>query len=453
MPDPVYIDEGDSDFKGVLVSFLHGYATPVPADAVITGHVGPWTEPSDVFRLELTERTGLLVTLDGLERNADLVVRNAQGQTVAFRTTPGTEPEQIAISLDPGIWYVAVLNAGGLTPYRLTLASTLPVDGTLGNDSLLGTDGPDSLYGLFGDDTLDAGKGPDLLVGSAGHDVLFGGWGSDTLYGGPGDDLLEGGGGEDTLYGEWGNDTLSGGNGADRLFGGDGDDLIEIGLTGAYLWSYPRDYAYGGSGNDTLIGAGGRGWLDGGAGDDLIDGRGGEVLRLIGGEGDDTLYAADVPGATLGDAGRDLLYGGAGKDALNGGTGNDTLHGNDGADYLGMGAGNDMAYGGAGDDTLYAGDGFDTLWGGAGADRFEFWRNKDVNRIEDFDASEGDVIALAASNWMSDHGILRPLEIVTLFGRINPDGDAVLDFGNGGTVIVLVDVPTLDGLVDSIVVI
>lgn len=42
---------------------------------------------------------------------------------------------------------------------------------------------------------------------------------------------------------------------------------------------------------------------------------------------------------------------------------------------------------------------------------------------------------------------------MTLFGRINPDGDAVLDFGNGGTVIVLVDVPTLDGLVDSIVVI
>ena len=34
---------------------------------------------------------------------------------------------------------------------------------------------------------------------------------------------------------------------------------------------------------------------------------------------------------------------------------------------------------------------------------------------------------------------------MTLFGRINPDGDAVLDFGNDGTVIVLVDVPTLDG--------
>jgi len=93
---------------------------------------------------------------------------------------------------------------------------------------------------------------------------------------------------------------------------------------------------------------------------------------------------------TAGEA--EQLFGGSGNDALTGGAGDDAL------------------FGGLGDDTLAGGGGQDVLTGGAGADRFEFEIGEDGVRVmqnvrlselgfeadvvEDFDAEEGDSIAL-----------------------------------------------------------
>jgi Ca2+-binding RTX toxin-like protein len=62
-----------------------------------------------------------------------------------------------------------------------------------GNDlanTILGTSGSNTLYGLGGDDLLDGGSGADTLVGGAGNDVLIGGKGKDTLTGGAGNDIF-----------------------------------------------------------------------------------------------------------------------------------------------------------------------------------------------------------------------------------------------------------------------
>jgi serralysin len=56
------------------------------------------------------------------------------------------------------------------------------------NDSIVGTEYVDDLFGAFGNDTLLGGFGNDRLFGEQGNDQLTGGAGNDTLFGGSGDD-------------------------------------------------------------------------------------------------------------------------------------------------------------------------------------------------------------------------------------------------------------------------
>ena len=74
----------------------------------------------------------------------------------------------------------------------------------------------------------------------------------------------------------------------------------------------------------------------------------------------------------------------------------DRLVGTDGPDYISGLAGNDSLIGGAGDDFLAGGLGKDTLTGGAGADVFVFDAAlvKNIDRVTDFNAGEGDLIRL-----------------------------------------------------------
>ena len=65
-----------------------------------------------------------------------------------------------------------------------------------------------------------------VLNGTHGDDILLGGATADTLYGGLGHDVLIGGAGNDTLYGGAGNDLLLGGLGDDLLYGGSGQDIF-----------------------------------------------------------------------------------------------------------------------------------------------------------------------------------------------------------------------------------
>ncbi|MCL6607251.1 MAG: type I secretion C-terminal target domain-containing protein [Geminicoccaceae bacterium] len=67
------------------------------------------------------------------------------------------------------------------------------------NDSFLGTDAAEAVFG---------GKGNDSLFGLGGNDLLVGGSGNDTLNGGDGDDVLIGLGGRDVLVGGLGADRF-----------------------------------------------------------------------------------------------------------------------------------------------------------------------------------------------------------------------------------------------------
>ncbi len=235
-----------------------------------------------------------------------------------------------------------------------------------GNDTLIGSAGPNFMLGDEGDDSLIGLGGNDSLLGAAGRDTLDGGDGNDALFGQ--------GASADQLTGGLGNDTLDGGAGADRIFesgnvnfvlsdsvlSGMGTDRVvgveEVRLTGgagansidASAFTGRVDL-YGLDGNDTLIGSAGADFLYGGNGNDVLKGR----------NGNDTLF---------GEAGNDTLNGGIGNDSLNGGAGTDGLSGWDGNDTLVGGTENDTLYGGLGTDSLNGGTGDDTLQGGDAVD-------------------------------------------------------------------------------------
>lgn len=192
------------------------------------------------------------------------------------------------------------------------------VEGSSGDDTLVGSLCSDLIDGGAGDDNIDARGGGDIVRGGEGDDHIVAGDGDDTVFAGKGDDIVFGGAG---------NDLLSGGDGNDRLYGGDGDDIL-----------------FGDAGNDLL---------DGGAGDDILQGGAGDD-RLEGGEGDDVVSGEEGDDVLDGGAGDDVLLGGAGDDLLIDGAGRDETMGGDGDDRVlaALDAADDRHDGGAGHDTL-----------------------------------------------------------------------------------------------------
>ena len=71
-----------------------------------------------------------------------------------------------------------------------TSGGTAGLQGTAGNDVLVGTEANDSISGLAGNDTLRGQGGDDTLVGGDGKDRLEGRGGHDFLTGGAGNDLF-----------------------------------------------------------------------------------------------------------------------------------------------------------------------------------------------------------------------------------------------------------------------
>ena len=90
--------------------------------------------------------------------------------------------------------------------------------------------------------------------------------------------------------------------------------------------------------------------------------------------------------------------------------------------------------------------------GGQDAHRFEFWRDAGWNRVADFDAGEGGVLALGRGMWTATNGVLTAPQLVSTFGRINATGDAVLDFSAEGITLGIVGAGMLDGLADYILI-
>lgn len=186
------------------------------------------------------------------------------------------------------------------------------VFGNNNSNKLAGTSLADLMFGLAGDDTLDAAGGNDVILAGAGNDIVLAGDGNDTADGGSGNDAVDGGAGNDLLLGGAGLDTVAGGADNDTLIGGAGADVLD-----------------GGDGNDTAT------YLTSGAAVkvDLSAGTG------LGGEaeGDKLSGIENVVGSFF----NDLLTGSAGANSLSGGVGNDTIAGGSGADSMSGGPGSD----------------------------------------------------------------------------------------------------------------
>lgn len=141
----------------------------------------------------------------------------------------------------------------------------------------------------------------------------------------------------------------------------------------------------------------------------------------------------------IGKAGNDVLNGGLGRDTLLGGVGNDLLAGDFGSDVLRGGAGRDLLLGGAnadrvfgdaGNDVLIGGLGKDTMAGGLGADQFVLRIGDNYDRIQGFNAAQGDRIVISGAPGVDQFSDLSITQIV---------GGVQVRYGANSTV-------TLDGL-------
>ncbi|MCS5698125.1 M10 family metallopeptidase C-terminal domain-containing protein [Cyanobium sp. FGCU-52] len=399
--------------------------------------------------------------LDGGSGSDTYLIRRAEGRDVISDLSdgrphrdmiefgPGIGPENvrfyrshserdldlhIQIDGDPEALKITSFFWGG-TPahfWRWSVEEFRFADGSVWTDEeirarmLAGTAESQSLFGYFGEDTIQGLDGHDRIYGMDGNDRLEGGNGDDRLIGGPGDDWLDGGSGSNVYVfeGEVGRDMiasrsqpLQGDPGQIQIKGSvlapeaivlrrvDNDlEIVEAGSSAAnavLIQDYFRDNSSANPWNPVQsIGWWGRpSW-------DLatIDSRVTNLYR--GGRGDDQLNGTADHDFLQGFAGNDTLQGGLGNDRLDGGEGidaaswagsatpvtvdlslagpQDTGAGNDtlvsiehliggaGADRLLGHGGDNRIDGGAGDDTIDGGAGSDVLIGGLGVDTVSF---------------------------------------------------------------------------------
>ena len=104
-----------------------------------------------------------------------------------------------------------------------------PIFATEEGGVIIGTSGPDTMYGNDHDDIIQSRDGTDELYGGKGDDHLQGGVSPDTLLGEDGNDVINGGFEDDYLNGGNRNDLMYGSSGDDVLEGGPGQDYFNCG--------------------------------------------------------------------------------------------------------------------------------------------------------------------------------------------------------------------------------
>lgn len=182
---------------------------------------------------------------------------------------------------------------------------------TAGADNLAGTENPDVIDLLAGDDTYAGGAGSDHVTGGEGNDSLMGEGGNDTILGGAGDDFL---------FGGIDDDVLDGGAGADAFDGGSGNDTVSYeSATRSVRIDLQNDaLMYGDAIGDTYVNI-------------EVFQTGDNIDQLRGDASGNYFHAGGLSDRLYGRGGTDFLYGEAGADAFYGGTGADVMTGGDDA--------------------------------------------------------------------------------------------------------------------------
>jgi Ca2+-binding RTX toxin-like protein len=261
-------------------------------------------------------------------------------------------------------------------------AAQLLVDTSLAVSlALTGSPGNDSLSGDAANDTLDGEEGDDTLIGAAGNDSLLGGPGDDRLDGGTGVDVVDGGADSDTLIvlGNFGGYVRTRPSATDtRLVSpGSGEDITFRNVETVTFRDGTKSLAdvrfnTASPDDDSIVGTAGNDTLDGLAGSDTLVGLTGNDTYLVNVPGDVVTESPDegidqvsvrftatgtyvlgvnvenarIANATVGvnlvgNTGANLLYGNAAANVLTGLAGDDSLDGGAGVDTLVGGAGND----------------------------------------------------------------------------------------------------------------
>lgn len=287
---------------------------------------------------------------------------------------------------------------------------SLTVDGTRGDDVLIGGPSDETFLGNGGSDEIRGGTGDDVI---GDRDDRRRGVDADVLQGGAGDDHVESSGGADAVEGGTGEDDLAAYAGSCSLLsGGDGDDLVSLGGLGGdmtydattgrssvrgsapcgateaehlNLGSIGANVTYAGTdGPDDVRAHTGTGiaTLDLRGGDDTAQTDGGDDA-IFGGGGTDSVDAGpgydacvDVEAGTSCESGvfpavrtcdglvaTIVAESGAVGTPLVGTSGDDVILGSDDADTIRAGGGSDVVCGRGGADTLSGGDGDDRLLG------------------------------------------------------------------------------------------
>ena len=235
------------------------------------------------------------------------------------------------------------------------------------DNTIIGTDGADTLKGAEGNDKLIGGNGNDTYyVDSIGDEIVesggFTSGGVDTIWSSIGYSL-EGLAGVENLYltgvvgssatgnaldntigGTAGDDIIDGGNGADKMDGGKGNDTYYVDNLGDMTFEKPNE------GHDTVISTVALTHAIFGIEDYTFNTSGN--LKLTFSSADNVIHAG---------SGDDVIVGGGGFDKLYGGAGNDALTGSSKADYLDGEAGADILTGAAGSDTYIVDDAKDAI--------------------------------------------------------------------------------------------
>ena len=225
--------------------------------------------------------------------------------------------------------------------------------------------------------------GVENVNGSAGDDVLVGDTAANTLIGGGGADVINGGDGIDVLVGGAGADVLHGGGSLDWAGYFDAPGPLTINLATPALSS-----AY--FGEDTLISI------------EIIGGAS-NFSNTFEGDGIGNIF--------IGGAAADSIAGGGGGDLLQGGAGNDTIMGEVGTDAVMGNKGDDILYGGAEADGFYFqdNDGDDVIWDfDVAVDKFVFI-SATFNGIADLSFSEvgGNAVITYGSATITVEGVTQ----------------------------------------------
>ena len=232
--------------------------------------------------------------------------------------------DNMALGSQYGIGSIAFSGGTSWSAAQIVAAGTL--QGTDGNDVLVGDAGDNSISGGDGDDTLSGGAGDDILNGGAGNDTLNGGGGNDTLIGGGGTDtyVFAPGAGQTTIINADDNDA-------------DGDDAIrplmmfqpDDDQTNASI----LDIGPGITASQLVVTSDESGDII------LTDGTAGDQINLVGMVNDDDEGVSEIDfsdGTSLTRAqilaDDDTIYGTSGADTLVGTTGADTFDGKGGTD-------------------------------------------------------------------------------------------------------------------------